>query len=84
MTNSYTAGANVMQVYVRAGERIQLGQVLTGRGTGNIKAWAPGADPLGAAPVLDCAADQPGRGVIASLAQEQAGPRPSVGGYHAV
>jgi uncharacterized repeat protein (TIGR01451 family) len=74
-------GRTVMSVYARAGERIQLGHTLMGSGAANIRVWAPGVDSATGTPVLNCAASQPGRGTIASRAQELAGPLPAAGGY---
>ncbi|MBF6621747.1 MAG: DUF11 domain-containing protein [Patulibacter sp.] len=74
---SITAGPrSVLQVYAQAGETIQMASSLIGIG-GTVRLYAPGDNPPGATPILDCLADQPAAGRIGSRAAELAGPQPS-------
>jgi uncharacterized repeat protein (TIGR01451 family) len=79
----------VLYAYAQAGETIQLGSSATA-GSSNILVYAPGTnleglafptDPAFATDIFDCDTDDPGTGVIATRAQELAGPQPNVGGY---
>jgi uncharacterized repeat protein (TIGR01451 family) len=80
----------VLYVYAQAGETIQLGSSAT-TGTSNILVYAPGTNlekqnfPGGAVfgtDIFDCDTNAPGTGVIATRAQELAGPLPNAGGYN--
>ena len=81
----------VLNVYAQAGETIQLGSSAMGVGAGNILVYAPGTalegltfptDPPFGTDIFDCATDAPaGAGVIATRAEEVAGPQPNAGGY---
>jgi uncharacterized repeat protein (TIGR01451 family) len=74
------AGRSPLLVYAQPGETIQMASSLIGVG-GNIRIFAPGADPATATALLNCALTQPATGRIASRAQELAGPLPNAGGY---
>jgi len=87
LTNSILGAPTPEMVYVQAGETVDLGSSAlqaAGGSSGTIRVYPIGTDPNSAtapAPLLDCAADQSGRGVIASRTEEQDGPAPNPGGY---
>ena len=72
----------LFHVFVRAGERLQLGSSQVGTGESDIVVWAPGvvtdttppADVPAKPRALSCRTSQPGAGLIANRAQEKAGP----------
>jgi uncharacterized repeat protein (TIGR01451 family) len=79
----------VLYVYAQAGETIQLGSSATALAS-NILVYSPGTDlegsvfptdPAFGTDIFDCDTDAPGTGVIATRAQELAGPQPNAGGY---
>jgi uncharacterized repeat protein (TIGR01451 family) len=82
---AFGPGAYSMRVYARAGETIQAATSHMGMGAANIRVYRAAADPTAdptAGPVLyDCNAEDPGTGLIASRAEELAGPAPNAGGY---
>jgi fimbrial isopeptide formation D2 family protein/uncharacterized repeat protein (TIGR01451 family) len=72
----------LLKVYARAGEVVNLGSSAVGVGPGgNAVLFSPTANVDIATPLLDCKAQQPGKGVMTTRAQELAGPLPSGGGY---
>jgi len=80
----------ILNVYAQAGETIQLGSSAMNLGEGFGRIYAPGTDlqgrafptdPAFSSHIFDCRTDDPGTGTISTRAQEQAGPRPAVGGY---
>jgi fimbrial isopeptide formation D2 family protein/uncharacterized repeat protein (TIGR01451 family) len=72
----------LLKVYARAGEVINLGSSAVGVGTGgNAVLFSPTANVDTATPLLDCKAQQSGKGVMTTRAQEIAGPLPTAGGY---
>jgi uncharacterized repeat protein (TIGR01451 family) len=74
-----TSGFNrqtIPLVYAKTGEVIHMGSSAVNLGTGgNIKLYAPGADPATATPVLDCRATQFGKGLLNTPTQEAFGPK---------
>jgi hypothetical protein len=66
----------IPQVFAKPGEVIHLGSSAINLGTGgNMKLYAPGADPATAIPVLDCRASQFGKGLLTTANQEAFGPK---------
>jgi uncharacterized repeat protein (TIGR01451 family) len=73
--------AQSVQVYLQAGETVQMGSSAMGYGDGTVRLFAPGA-PITGTPLTDCVADQgAATGRITSRAQELAGPAPNAGGW---